>query len=66
MAKALIGFMGGPTNDQLRETASLRRRIGELEVAVLRLKNENDGLSKALEERVERLTSADLLEPLAH
>lgn len=66
MAKALIGFMGGPTNDQLRETANLRRRIGELEVEVLRLKNENDGLNKALGERVERLTPADLLEPVAH
>ena len=53
MAKALIGFMGGPTNDQLRQSASLRRRIGELETEVLRLKNENDGLNKALA-RLER------------
>lgn len=66
MAKALIGFMGGPTNDQLRQSAKLRRRIGELETEVLRLKNENDGLNKALGERVELLTPADLLEPLSH
>lgn len=66
MAKALIGFMGGPTNEQLRESANLRRRVGELEAEVLRLKNENDGLIKALGEQVERLTPADLLEPLAH
>ena len=66
MAKALIGFMGGPTNDQLRQSASLRRRIGELETEVLRLKNENDGLNKALSERVDLLTPADLLEPLSH
>ena len=66
MAKALIGFMGGPTNDQLRESAVLRRRISELEAEVLRLKQENDGLTKALAERVSTLSPADLLEPLAH
>ena len=66
MAKALVGFMGGPTNEQLLQTANLRRRISDLEAEVLRLKTENDGLNKALGERVERLTPADLLEPLAH
>ena len=66
MAKALVGFMGGPTNEQLLLTANLRRRISDLEAEVLRLKTENDGLNKALGERVERLTPADLLEPLAH
>lgn len=66
MAKALIGFMGGPTHEQLRESANLRRRIGELETEVLRLKIENDGLNKALSEQVERLTPADLLEPVSH
>jgi hypothetical protein len=30
MAKALIGYIGGPTSDQLRETAALRRRIADL------------------------------------
>lgn len=66
MAKALVGFMGGPTNEQLLQTANLRRRISDLEAEVIRLKTENDGLNKALGERVERLTPADLLEPLAH
>jgi hypothetical protein len=66
MAKALVGFMGGPTNEQLLQSANLRRRISDLESEVLRLKKENDGLNKALGERVERLTPADLLEPLAH
>ncbi len=66
MAKALIGFMGGPTNEQLLESANLRRRINELQAEVSRLKSENDGLNKALGERVERLSPADLLEPLAH
>ncbi len=66
MAKALVGFMGGPTNEQLLESANLRRRISDLEAEVMRLKNENDGLNKALSERVGLLTGADLLEPLAH
>ena len=66
MAKALVGFLGGPTNEQLLQTANLRRRISDLEAEVIRLKTENDGLNKALGERVERLTPADLLEPLAH
>lgn len=66
MAKALIGYMGGPTNDQLLESANLRRRITELQAEVLRLKTENDGLNKALGERVDRLSTSDLLEPLAH
>ena len=30
MAKALIGFVGGPTSDQLRETARLHQRIAEM------------------------------------
>jgi hypothetical protein len=66
MAKALVGFMGGPTNEQLRQHANLRRRISELEVEVLRLKKENDGLNKALGERVEQLTSGNMLESAAH
>ncbi|MEO6470363.1 MAG: hypothetical protein ABIR57_00935 [Aeromicrobium sp.] len=66
MAKALVGFMGGPTNEQLLESANLRRRITDLEAEVMRLKTENDGLNKALSERVGLLTGADLLEPLAH
>ena len=37
MAKALLGYVGGPTTDQLRETARLRQRITDLESEVLRL-----------------------------
>lgn len=53
MAKALIGYVGGPTLDQLRETARLRQRITDLESEVMRLKVENDGLLKTLSETVE-------------
>lgn len=66
MAKALIGFVGGPTADQAREAALLRRRIRDLEVVVLRLKSENDALSQALSSRVQEMNTADLLAPLAH
>ena len=52
MAKALIGYLGGPTPDQLRETARLRQRIADLESEVMRLKVENDGLLKTLSESV--------------
>ena len=66
MAKALVGYLGGPTSDQLRETAMLRRRVNDLENDVLRLKIENDGLLAALRERVDRVTASDLVEPVAH
>jgi regulator of replication initiation timing len=52
MAKALIGYIGGPAPEQLRETARLRQRIADLESEVLRLKVENDGLLKTLSESV--------------
>lgn len=64
MAKALVGFVGGPTADQLQQTARLRRRVQDLEAEVLRLKIENEGLLKALSEGVDAAT-ADLLETAA-
>lgn len=67
MAKALIGFVGGPmASDQVRETAQMRRRIADLEAEVLRLKIENDGLLDAVREHIEPVTAGDLLEPVLH
>ena len=66
MAKALVGYLGGPTPDQLRETAALRRRVSDLEDEVLRLKVENDGLLATLRERMDQVTASDLVEPVAH
>lgn len=65
MAKALIGFIGGPTPVQLHENANLRRRIADLEAEIGRLKTENDGLLRALRERVDQVTAGDLMEPAA-
>ncbi len=66
MAKALVGYIGGPTNDQLRETAVMRRRIVDLENEVMRLKIENDGLLAAVRERVDQVSASDLAQPVAH
>jgi hypothetical protein len=66
MAKALVGYLGGPTSDQLRETATLRRRVADLENEVLRLKVENDGLLATLRERMDQVSASDLAEPVAH
>jgi hypothetical protein len=65
MAKALIGFIGGPTQTQLHDTALMRRRIADLEAEILRLKVENDGLLQALRERVDHVTASDLAEHVA-
>ncbi len=66
MAKALVGYLGGPTSAQHQQTASLRRRITDLENEVLRLKVENDGLLAALRERVDLVSASDLAEPVSH
>jgi cell division protein FtsB len=66
MAKALVGYLGGPTPDQVRQTAQLRRRVADLEAEVLRLKVENDGLLAAVREHLEPVTAADLLESVSH
>ena len=66
MAKALIGYVGGPTASQVREVALLRRRVADLEAEVLRLKAENDGLQAAVADRRDQLTASDILEPIAH
>lgn len=66
MAKALVGYLGGPTPGQVRENATLRRRVADLEREVLRLKVENDGLLATLREHMDDVTASDLAESVAH
>lgn len=66
MAKALVGYLGGPTDGQVQQTAALRRRIADLENEVLRLKIENDGLLATLRERVDQVSASDLAQPVSH
>lgn len=66
MAKALVGYLGGPTPAQLHQAALLKRRVADLEAEVLRLKTENDGLLAALHDQVDSVSPADLLEPVSH
>ncbi|MCW2747828.1 MAG: hypothetical protein JWP10_970 [Nocardioidaceae bacterium] len=66
MARALVGFVGGPTYAQTHEVANLRRRISDLEAEVLRLNIENDSLNHALSQQIDALSTADLLESVAH
>ena len=66
MAKALVGYLGGPDPAQLHQKALLKRRVADLEAEVLRLKTENDGLLAALHDQVDSVTPADLLEPVSH
>ena len=48
MAKALLGYVGGPDPRLLAEVAVLRRRVRELEAEMLRLRAENDALAAAV------------------
>lgn len=66
MAKALVGYVGGPATEHLRQAALMRRRIADLEAEVLRLKVENDGLLAAVREHLEPVTTRDLMDPVAH
>lgn len=65
MARALIGYVGGPTAAQTREVAQLRQRVRDLETEVMRLTSQNDALESALSRRVAEISPADLLEPVS-
>ena len=44
MAKALLGYVGGPDPRLVNEVRRLQRRVIDLEAEVLRLQAENDSL----------------------
>lgn len=58
MAKALLGHLGGPDPRILGELVRLRRRVGDLEAEVLRLRAQNDALAAVLDG--DRLVADDI------
>jgi hypothetical protein len=48
MAKALLGYVGGPDLRLIEETRRLRNRVSDLEAQMLRLQADNDALAAAL------------------
>lgn len=49
MAKALLGYVGGPDPRLLAEMRRLQQRVRELESQLVRMKAENDALCAATE-----------------
>ncbi len=50
MAKALLGYVGGPDPRLLSEMRRLQQRVQDLESELLRMQAENDALSVASRE----------------
>ncbi|MPZ60088.1 MAG: hypothetical protein GEU93_02095 [Propionibacteriales bacterium] len=50
MAKAILGYVGGPDPRLFEEARRLRVRVRDLEAQILRLQAENDSLVTALHE----------------
>lgn len=49
MAKALLGYVGGPDPRLVTEVRLLRRRVHDLEAEILRLHAENDSLVEPID-----------------
>lgn len=50
MAKALLGYVGGPDPRLLSEMRRLQQRVRDLETELIRVQAENDALNAAAEE----------------
>jgi hypothetical protein len=61
MAKALLGYVGGPDPRLVTEVRRLRQRVIDLEAEVLRLHAVNEALTAALDD--EHLTVDDARAP---
>ncbi|WP_033215123.1 hypothetical protein [Kitasatospora phosalacinea] len=59
MAKALLGYVGGPDPRMLSEMRRLQQRVQDLENELVRLQAENDALSAVVDEH-SLLSSIDL------
>jgi hypothetical protein len=59
MAKALLGYVGGPDPRVLSEMRRLQQRVQDLESELMRIQAENDSLS-AVAEHEQLLRSIDV------
>ena len=63
MAKALLGYVGGPDPRLAAEMRRLQQRVRDLETEVGRLQEENDALAAAHRSEHELLTTLDVPQP---
>ncbi|AUG79849.1 hypothetical protein CFP65_5139 [Kitasatospora sp. MMS16-BH015] len=59
MAKALLGYVGGPDPRMLTEVRRLQQRVQDLESELIRMQAENDALTAVADEH-SLLSSIDL------
>jgi hypothetical protein len=64
MAKALLGYVGGPDPRLVTEVRRLQRRVIDLEAEVLRLQAENDSLLEMVDAPSVRLDQVVAVEPV--
>lgn len=64
MAKALLGYVGGPDPRLVTEVRRLQRRVLDLEAEVLRLRAENDALSEVVDGLPVGLDEVNVPEPV--
>jgi hypothetical protein len=60
MAKALLGYVGGPDPRLLAEMRRLQQRVQDLESELLRMQAENDELAAATSREESLLSSIDV------
>ncbi|HET6684952.1 MAG TPA: hypothetical protein VFH23_05125 [Jiangellaceae bacterium] len=64
MAKALLGYVGGPDPRLVTEVRRLQRRVIDLEAEVLRLQAENDSLLEMVDAPSVSLDQVAAVEPV--
>jgi uncharacterized protein YlxW (UPF0749 family) len=64
MAKALLGYVGGPDPRLVTEVRRLQRRVIDLEAEVLRLQAENDSLLEMVDTRPVSIDEVTAGEPV--
>ncbi len=64
MAKALLGYVGGPDPRLLAEMRRLQQRVQDLESELVRIQAENDALSASRDERLFNSIDVTKAEPV--